>query len=103
MAKRIGKNGTKKKAGPESVWLIQRIIRFQYGSQQTFPLHSFSSDEDAQAQAARLDGAVQDLIGHPVENTGKTLGDVLLMLGVTGIDHRVFSYDMQEPSPIVTT
>jgi hypothetical protein len=90
-------------AEPQKVWLLQRVLRFQFGAQQAFPVQFYTTKEAAEGQRDKLDAVIQDTTGHNIQHSPMNVGQLLLAVGLVAIEHAVFETVLHvEESKILT-
>jgi hypothetical protein len=62
----------------------------------------YGRQEDAIAKAEELDEAMSGLLQVELGTTGRTVGDTLAMIGVSGMEHLVFPTKFHVEKRIIT-
>ena len=87
------------------VFSVIRVLQFRVGSRVTFPLHTYATRGEADAQAKELNDTLASLMplalverdkGNKVKDSGLTALELLVNLGMTKYDHVVERVEMSE-------
>lgn len=104
-AERRGKMEGLQLAPGEAVFCVMRIIEFRGGPRAVFPVQVFENEERALGQAKALTEALTSMLGlrlvdivgaKQVRDSGVTAQNLLVDVGVTSIDHKVFTMKVQK-------
>lgn len=96
---------SKTSTSSKHVFIVTRIIRFQLGTQVSFPVQAFQKKRDADEVAAKLESAIENMLDKimcvrapegGVKLLDQTVESLLTSIGIVGVEHKVMEMGIKQ-------